>query len=174
MRQETGTGHLTATESPLMVLALALVIPAVGLDHILHTDAPALVTMPVYQALHYLGDCLLALPLGALAVWAGRRLAAQMRLGARTTSDIVARATVIALLFALMLVPGALLHELVDATTHAHLLLGIQSHTADAAQSVSLPAAVLAFLSHALADGLAGQLLGFPTLTLAMSWKRGT
>jgi hypothetical protein len=173
MRQEKSTYHSSATESPLMVLALALVIPAVGLDHVLHTDPPALVTMPVYQVLHFLGDTLLALPLGALAIWSGRRLSTRLGLRSRTTSEMAAQASAMALLFALLLVPGAVLHELTDAMTHAHLLLGVQSHAAGA-QSLSLSAAVLAFLSHALVDGIEGQLLGFPTLTLAMSWKKGT
>jgi hypothetical protein len=174
MLRRTLAHRSSTTEPPLMLLALALVVPAVALDHLSHTDTQALVTMPVYQVLHSLGDSLLALPLGAFAVWAGLRLSARFGLGSRTTSDVIARATVIAILFALMLVPGALLHEFTDALTHAHLLLAVQSHAASAPRSASLPAAVLAFVTHAFADAVEGQLLGLPTLTLAMSWKKGT
>jgi hypothetical protein len=174
MLRRTLAHRSSTTEPPLMLLALALVVPAVALDHIAHADTRALVTMPVYQVLHSLADSLLALPLGALAVWAGLHLSARLGLGSRTTSDVFARATVITILFSLMLVPGALLHEVTDALTHAHLLLAVQSHAASATQSASPPVAVLAFLTHALADAIEGQLLGLPALTLAMAWKKGT
>src|SRR5207253_10787933 len=103
-------------------LAMVLAFPTIALEQLLHTDRSALATLPLYQALHWLSDSLLALPLAALAVWGAQRLATRLGLGAWTPSAIVGRASVIALLFALVLVPGTALHDAADRLTHVHVL----------------------------------------------------
>lgn len=156
-------------------LALLLVFPTIGLEQLLHTSGQALTSLPLYEVLHWLSDSLLALPLALLAVWGGRRLAGRLGLGAATLSDLVARAVLIAILFALTLVPGAVLHDAADRLTHAHTTLAIHSHTAVAApQPTRAPvldgAAVTSFVVHGLGDGFAGQAIGLPLVVLAM-WE---
>src|SRR5205807_86726 len=92
-------------------LALVLALPTIALEQFLHTDRWTLAALPLYQALHWFSDSLLALPLAAAGVWAGQRIATRLGLGDSNPLDVVGRACLIALLFALLLVPGAALHE---------------------------------------------------------------
>src|SRR5207302_1299608 len=108
-------------------LALLLALPVIGVEQLVHTDRPTLAALPLYQALHWLSDTLLALPLAAVAVWGGQRLATRLRLGERTPPAIVGRACLIALLFALVLVPGTALHDAADRLTHVHVLFPTHS-----------------------------------------------
>src|ERR1700687_3736849 len=98
-------------------LALLLIFPTVGLEQLLHTSGPALTAQPLYEALHWLSDSLLALPLAALAVWSGQRITSRRGFGVASPTDILVRAGVIAILFALVPVPGAALHEAADRLT---------------------------------------------------------
>jgi hypothetical protein len=167
-------------------LALFLVFPTIGLEQLLHSSDQALLALPLYAALHWLSDSLLALPLAVLAVWGGQRLATRLRLGTATLADLVARASVIAVLFALTLVPGAAIHDVADRLTHAHTTLSIHSHVPVAALHATPTwgvdeaalqltptwgvgeAALMNFLLHGLGDGFAGQAIGLPLMVLAM------
>jgi hypothetical protein len=155
-------------------LALLLVFPTIGLEQLLHTSNPGLTALP-YAVLHWFSDSLLALPLALIAVWVGRRLATRLGLGAASLGDLVARAALIAILFALTLVPGAVLHDAADRLTHAHTTLAIHSHTPlavpQATQTAAIDgAAVTSFVVHGLGDGFAGQAIGLPLMVLAM-WE---
>jgi hypothetical protein len=154
-------------------LALVLVFPTIGLEQWLHTNAAAFAALPLYEALHWFSDSLLALPLAALAVWTGQRVAAQRGFGTQTLSDVFVRAGLIAVLFALVLVPGAALHEAADRLTHAHSTLSIHSHVPAPSQSVDGLAVVRSVVVHAVSDGFTAQALGLPLLILAMSPLKG-
>src|SRR5262249_54362195 len=138
-----GPGGMTETSEPDDTLWLAglLAFPIIGFEQGLHTTPAALASLPLYQLLHWLSHSLLALPLAAAAVWSGHRLA--RRSGHRTSrvSDAVAHALCIALVFALLLVPGEALHEAADTLTHAHTTLAIHSHGAPVAQAAMGPGA---------------------------------
>ena len=147
-------------------LGTLLVFPVIGLEQALHTTTAALLQAPVYQALHWLSDSLFALPLGACAVWSGHRVARRLGHRSRRLPDLLAHALAITGLFALLLVPGAALHEEADRLTHAHAQLAIHSHSP--ARALTAPDVVVAFVAHALQDGLAGQALGLPVTALAL------
>jgi hypothetical protein len=152
-------------------LASLLAFPTIGVEQLVHTDRPMLVALPLYQALHWLSDSLLALPLAAVAVWGGQRLAARLGLGASTPAAIAGRTCLIAVLFALVLVPGAALHEGADRLTHAHALVASHSHVSLSSRAATGGAAALARAAgHALSDGLAGQAVGLPLVILALWW----
>jgi hypothetical protein len=157
-------------------LALLLVFPTIGLEQLLHTGDQALSSLPLYEVLHWLSDSLLALPLAVLAVWAGRRLAVRLGLGSASLSDLVARASLIAILFALTLVPGAALHDVADSLTHAHATLSIHNHVPSVVPESTEPtvadeaAFVANFVVHGLSDGFTGQAIGLPLMVLAM-WE---
>jgi hypothetical protein len=159
------------TSGNTLRLALLLAFPAIGLEQLLHTGSAALAAMPLYQALHWLSDSLLALPLAAGAVWSGQRLATRLRLGASTPLDVVARACLITLLFALMLVPGAALHDLADRLTHVHVGLATHSHIPRPPRSDGGVAVLARFVAHALSDGVVGQAVGLPLTILALLWQ---
>src|SRR5207302_1407652 len=84
-------------------LALVLALPTIALEQFLHTDRWTLAALPLYQALHWFSDSLLALPLAAAGVWAGQRIATRLGLGDSNPLDVVGRACLIPLLFALQL-----------------------------------------------------------------------
>src|SRR5579859_1984350 len=157
-------------------LALLLVFPTIGLEQLLHTSNQALTSLPLYEALHWLSDSLLALPLAVFAVWGGRRLAARLELGSATWSDLVARASLIVILFALTLVPGAALHDEADRLTHAHATLSIHNHAPLPVLEATQPgpideaASLAAWVVHALTDGFTGQAIALPLIVLAM-WE---
>ena len=95
------------------LMAMPLVLGVVGFEQLLHTGPGG---PPVYQLLHWLSDSLMALPLGVAAVWLGSRRAQRQR---GTSSDTLARACLIAIVFAVLLVPGGIVHEQIDTLTQA-------------------------------------------------------
>lgn len=149
-------------------LALALTLPTIGLEQLLHTDRWTLTALPLYQALHWLSDSLLALPLAGGAVWGGQRLADRLGLDASTPQGIAGRAALIVLLFAFLLVPGAGLHDAADRLTHVHAGAAIHSHIPLQVLSAGRPASLARFTSHALSDAFKGQAVGLPATILAL------
>jgi hypothetical protein len=166
--QAAGFGASAALRVDVLRLALVVVFPVIGLEQALHTNPVVLLALPLYEALHWVSDALLALPLGAAAVWAGGRLAVRFGLGG-STSDVLARAFITALLFAVLLVPGAALHEAADRLTHSHALLAIHTHTPNS-DATSEPLALAGLAVHALGDGLEGQAVGLPLIFAALLW----
>ncbi len=169
-------GPARARVSPLdggqtLRLALLLALPVIGVEQLVHTDRPTLAALPLYQTLHWLSDSLLALPLAAVAVWSGQRLATRLRLGAWTPPAIAGRACLIALLFALVLVPGTALHDAADRLTHVHVLFSTHSHVPLPSRAAPGAAtAVARFVIHALSDGFVGQVVGLPFMILMLAW----
>jgi hypothetical protein len=94
---------------------------------------------------------LLALPLAALAVWTAQQIASRGGFGLENRTDILVRAGLVAILFALVLVPGAALHEAADRLTHAHTILAIHSHLPTPSRTVDDGVTVFtSFVIHAL------------------------
>ena len=156
----------------VLVTALIIIFPVIGLEQIWHTTPVVLRTLPLYEALHWLSDALLAVPLGAAAVWGGNYLATRLRIGAVHLSDLFARACVIALLLAVLMVPGEALHQQADVLTHTHAVLGFHPHVGFAAPPTDGPRAIVDQALHALSDGLAGQILGLPLAFAALVGAR--
>jgi hypothetical protein len=147
------------------LMAMPLVLGVVGFEQLLHTGPGG---PPVYQLLHWLSDSLMALPLGVAAVWLGSRLAQRNR---RTSSDTLARACLIAIVFAVLLVPGGIVHEQIDTLTQAHKAVSVHTHGGVVAtRSWTDPDVLAAYVIHAFSDGLIGQLVGLPLLLGALAW----
>jgi hypothetical protein len=172
-----GIGPARARVSPLdggqtLRLALLLALPVIGVEQFVHTDRPTLAALPLYQTLHWLSDSLLALPLAAVAVWGGQRLATRLGLRAGTRPAIVGRACLIALLFAVVLVPGTALHDAADRLTHVHVLFATHSHVPLPSRAATGGATTVArFVTHALSDGFVGQVVGLPLMILMLAWE---
>jgi hypothetical protein len=140
----------------------------VGWEQLLHTGPGG---PPLYQVLHWLSDSLMALPLGLAAVWLGTRLASRQGALRKRRSDTFARACLIAIVFAVLLVPGGVIHEQIDSVTHAHAAISVHTHGGlPATRDLRDPALLGAYLLHAFSDGLIGQLVGLPLLLLALGW----
>ena len=149
-----------------LLMALPLVLGVVGFEQLLHTGPGG---PPVYQVLHWLSDSLMALPLGFVAVWLGSRLAT--RRGAGRRADTLARACLIAIVFAVLLVPGGILHEQIDNLTQAHKAISVHTHGGIVAtRNWTDPSVLAAYFVHALSDGLIGQLVGLPLMLAALAW----
>jgi hypothetical protein len=150
------------------VIAAPLAFGVIGFEQLLHTGTDT--ALPVYEALHWVSDSLLALPLAVAAVWGAGRLAAWRGVDGTTRSDVLLRACLIALLFALLLVPGGFLHEQLDTLTH-HKAISLHTHAGlVAARDPRDPAVIAAYVTHAFADGLIGQVVGLPLVVLALAW----
>jgi hypothetical protein len=149
-------------------MAVPLVLGVVGFEQILHIGFYG---PPVYQAVHWLSDSLLALPLGFLAIWLGIRLANWQRLDAHRSSSSLARACCIAIVFAVLLITGSIAHDQIDSLTHAHTAISVHAHGGiPATRDWRDPAVLAATLLHAFSDGLTGQLVGLPLLLAALAW----
>lgn len=149
-------------------MAVLLAFGVVGWEQVLHTGPGG---PPFYQVLHWLSDSLLALPLGLAAVWLGTRLASRQGALRKRRSDTLARACLIAIVFAVLLVPGGVVHEQIDSLTHAHAAISVHTHGGvPATRDLRDPAVLAAYVLHAFSDGLVGQLVGLPLLVLALAW----
>jgi hypothetical protein len=167
----TAAGVPASTDT--LRLALLLAFPVIALEQVVHTDTPVSTAWPVHEALHWLGDSLLALPLAAAAIWLGDRVASRHGLDAHKLPDVVARACLMALLFAVLLVPGALVHEQADRLSHPSRPPASHSHLSVSGLSSSAPSPLVSpgQLPHALGDGLVGQAIGLPVLVAALAWR---
>jgi hypothetical protein len=151
-----------------LLMALPLVFGVIGFEQLLHTGPGG---PPVYQALHWLSDSLLALPLGMLAVWLGSRLAGRRAPRQQTRTDTLARACLIAIIFAVLLVPGGIVHEQIDNLTQSHKAISVHTHGGlVATRSWTDPDVFFAYVVHAFSDGLIGQLVGLPLLLGVLAW----
>jgi hypothetical protein len=151
-----------------LLMASPLVLGVIGFEQLLHTGPGG---PPVYQVLHWLSDSLMALPLGLAAVWLGSRLAARLAAARRGAPDPLARACLIAIVFAVLLIPGGMLHEQIDSLTQAHTAISVHTHGGVVATRASTdPDVLAAYVIHAFSDGLIGQLVGLPLLFGVLAW----
>ncbi len=174
LREHARAPNAAVTVPPdRVVLALLIVFPVIGFEQILHTTLAELQALPLYEAMHWVSDSLLALPLGVAAIWSGTWCATRLRIGVRTLSDIFTRACIIALLLAVLLVPGQALHDAADRITHTHALSAVHNHIpVPPGAPTDGPAAVAYQALHALSDGLQGQAIGLPVAFGALLWAR--
>jgi predicted DNA repair protein MutK len=160
-----------------MLLPFLLAFGVIGWEQLLHTTpgASRLPLYQIYQVFHWLSDGLLALPLAVAAEWLGRRLATRQQLGWGSLGDLVGRAALICLVYAVFLVPGAAIHEGLDALTHAHEAVAVHSHVLVQGPDPFSLAGIVTFAVHALTDGLVGQVIGLPlalfALVFATRWR---
>jgi hypothetical protein len=142
-----------------------LAFSVVGFEQVLHTTSG----LALYQLMHWVSDSLLALPLAIVAVWLGTVVAHWRGIGRRRTADLMTRAMIIAVIFAVLLIPGGLIHEQVDAllsykrvSVHTHAGLAVARDWRD-------PEVLAALISHTFGDGLLGQLAGLPLIVGLMA-----
>ncbi|HVB42273.1 MAG TPA: hypothetical protein VNF47_06125 [Streptosporangiaceae bacterium] len=117
------------------VIPLATVVccAVIGLDQFLHTKPAVLTASPFEQTVHWLGDVALALPIVAIALWAGGWLGSRLRISTADATGVFAQASVIALVLAALLIPAWFAHYGVDSV----------------AQSQAAPSALSELPSHA-------------------------
>jgi hypothetical protein len=152
-----------------VILPVLLAFGVIGWEQLLHTTTGRSAFL-LYEILHWVSDSLLALPLACLAVWCGERLARQQRLDSRSVSGLLGCAALISLAYAVVLVPGAAIHEWADGLTHAHAVIAVHSHVAAQPIDAQEPGAVLTFVLHAFSDGVLGQLIGLPLAFSCLLW----
>jgi uncharacterized membrane protein YoaK (UPF0700 family) len=91
-------GPATLTGHGILIMALMISFPVIGLDQFLRTAPSKFSEQPVIQIQHWLSDSLMAIPLFAVGIWAGDLIARRAGLGMRRP---VKRALLISLLTAL-------------------------------------------------------------------------
>lgn len=85
----------TLTGHGILIMALMISFPVIGLDQFLRTAPSKFSEQPVIQVQHWLSDSLMAIPLFAVGIWAGDLIARRAGLGTRRP---VKRALLISLL----------------------------------------------------------------------------
>src|SRR5579871_6120570 len=89
----------------ILVMAVLVSFPATGFDQFLRAVPSKIPEQAAVQIQDWLADSLLAVPLFAVGIWAGDRIARRAGLGTAGPIDAAKRATVIALLAAMALTP---------------------------------------------------------------------
>lgn len=112
----------------ILVTALAISFPVIGLDKFLRVTPASLSAQPALQVEHWVADSLMAVPLFAAAVWAGDRIASRAGLGRDRRADALKRALIISLLAALALAPVWLLIDKFDNPVLAQPLVAPHKH----------------------------------------------
>jgi hypothetical protein len=109
-------------------LALALSFPVVALDQFLHTSPAVIGASPAFQALRWISDTLMALPLFATGVWIGHLIADRMGLQLSVHSEIFGRALVVSGSLAVFLIPGWFAYNKLASLTQSADLAAVHSH----------------------------------------------
>jgi manganese oxidase len=120
-----------------LLVGLLLTAGVIAAEHLVHEYALSGQDTLAGNLRHLLRDALLALPLGLAAAVAGRLVARRMGLGS-TGSDAAARGVLTALLFALLLVPSAPIHNLIDAALSGGQAAAVTVQGAQPAQPAAL------------------------------------
>jgi len=89
----------------ILVMAVLVSFPVIGLDQFLRTVPSKVSEQAAAQIQNWLADSLLAVPLFAVGIWAGDRIARRAGLGTARPIDAAKRAMVITLLAAMALTP---------------------------------------------------------------------
>ena len=105
LAQEKSVNAAVLSGHDILILALLVTFPVIGLDQFLRIPPSTLSEQTGVQIQNWLADSLLALPLFAIGIWAGDRIARRAGLGMACRVDAVKRALAITLLAALALAP---------------------------------------------------------------------
>lgn len=112
----------------ISAVALMISFPVMGLDQFLRTASGRFTAQPYAEVWRWLTDSLIMLPLFAIGVWAGDRIAELAGLGTARRADVLKRALVITLFAALAQVPAWFaVNKSVDPVT-AQPLVAPQAH----------------------------------------------
>jgi len=122
------TGSLRLGGREIINLALLLSFPVVALDQFLRTPPAQLSAQPVSQVQHWVTDSLMMLPLFALGVWAGDRIAHRAGLGQADSPAVFKRALVIAGCVAVALIPVWYERNKTDTLVQTQALVTPHSH----------------------------------------------
>jgi len=89
----------------ILVMAVLVSFPVIGLDQFLRAPPSKVSEQAAVQIQNWLADSLLAVPLFAVGIWAGDRIARRAGLGTARPVDAAKRAMIITLLAAMALTP---------------------------------------------------------------------
>ena len=112
----------------LINLALLLSFPAVALDEFLRSPVAQFTAQPVLQLEHWATESLMTIPLFAVGVWAGDRIAGRLGLGLADRPAIVKRALLIMLFAAAALMPVWFERNKTDRLVQTQALVTPHSH----------------------------------------------
>lgn len=144
----------------LVVLSLVLGIGVVGWTYLVHLWTGEADHQGLAAVDHGLREVLLALPLAFAAVGAGQWFARWRGLAGTGSLYVLSRATVISLIFTVLLIPSVGLHEVIDG-----YLDGAAAHTHAGPEG---DASAAGLVLHGLRDALIGEVVALPLLFVAI------
>jgi hypothetical protein len=112
----------------ISVMALMISFPVIGLDQILRTASGRFSAQPYGQVEHWVTDSLIMLPLFAVGVWAGDRIADLAGVHTARRADLLKRALVITVFAALAQVPAWFVVDKSDNPVTAQPLVAPYAH----------------------------------------------
>jgi hypothetical protein len=112
----------------VVVLALWLSFPVIGLDQFLRTSPGQISRQPTTAIGHWVADSMIALPLFAIGVLAADWIARRLRLGLDHRADVLKRALLVTAMCALALAPGWFQVDRTDNPVTAQPLVFPQAH----------------------------------------------
>jgi hypothetical protein len=149
----------------LLALSLLLSIGVVGWDYLFHLWVGAADHHGLAAVDHGIRDVVLSLPMAFVAVGAGQWLTRRQGLTGPVASHTLIRASVISLVFAVLLIPSVGVHHLIDG-----YLDGGHAHTGGGLEHDTSPAGLVL---HGLRDALIGQAVALPLLYAAIALLSG-
>jgi hypothetical protein len=90
----------------IVVLAAALSLPVIGLDHFLRTSPGQFYAQPETEIAHWIADSMMALPLFAIGVLAADWIAGRARIGMDSRADALKRALLVTAACAVVVAPA--------------------------------------------------------------------
>lgn len=151
-------------------LSLLLSFPAVALDEFLRSPAAQFATQPVLQLQHWATESLMTIPLFAVGVWAGDRIAGRAGLCVANHSAIFKRTLLIVLFAAVALMPVWYERDKTDGLVQTQALVTPHSHGSVDVYWVG-PAVIVALACVCLVPVTAWAGHGMAT-RLKRRWKR--
>jgi hypothetical protein len=109
-------------------MSIALSFTVIGLEQFLYTAPAQFQESPGSSILLWACDSLIALPLFALGIWGGHRIARWRGIGMARRADLLRRALLTAAAVAVVLVPGWFAHNWLDKLTQAEPLVPVHVH----------------------------------------------
>lgn len=149
----------------LLVLSLVLSIGVVGWNYLVHLWIGAADHQGLAAVDHGVRDAVLSLPMAFAAVGAGQWLARRLGLTGTGPLHALNRASVISLVFAVLLIPSVSFHHVIDG-----YLDGAAPHTGGGLEHDTSPAGLVL---HGVREAMIGQAVGLPLLFAAIALLSG-
>jgi hypothetical protein len=119
---------LTRDGTDVLIIALATSFTVIGLDNFLYTAPVQFQAGPGSEILRWACDSLIVTPVFALAIWAAQWIAGRRGIGIAAARDVAARALLITVCLAIVMIPVWFGHNWLNNLTQSEPLVPVHVH----------------------------------------------